>query len=319
MKRIATVLGVGGLLLVLAAATVHLSLHFNVSQYSGPKATYTVAGFLKQYTSGVYAYRPLARELLLWLNQLLFDGKNLYEARVILNGAALWGMGVCFVLWLRSAGAQIRQALVGVVVLCGLVGLSLYVRSNPYTVLVLAYVALALLMAQRRWWLPMVALAAVGPPLHGMTAIALVAFVLRFVLPGPGWTPSLGRTTWLRTLPAIGAWAVSYVALRVFIDAEGIAGGMFDSVTTEANAGASPMLITAFALGVVGVFVAQGFRGGRFWRPDLVATAALAAPFAALMFFFGRLVEVRLFLPFLVVAVGYGLAASARPRESASQ
>lgn len=313
-RRVLTAVGVGALLLLISAATVHLSLHFTVSQYSGPKATYTVAGFTRQYGSGVYAYRPLARELLLWLNQTLFDGRNLYEARVLLNGMALLALNGALVVWTRRMGARWRDALVGVVLASALVGLSLYVRSNPYTVLVLAYIAVGLFFAERRWCVPMIVLAGLGPALHGMTAVAVVAFVARMHLLEGARRPELvaTRAALLRTAPVVAVWVAGYVSLRAFIESDGVVGGVFDSVTTAANLGASPLLVAGFALGVVGILAARAWRAGRLWRPDLVAVCALAVPFAILMLFFGRLVELRLFLPFVVVAIGLGIGADAQ-------
>jgi hypothetical protein len=291
---------IGALSGVYALGIVFLILYQFRSGYSFMPAVREVDAFIAQYYNGVFAYRPLARDLLLWINDTVFAGERFYLSRAILNSASLVAFNFAFIALLRRHGVSPGLCLIAVLVLDLLAGLSLSVRSNPYTLptLFLIYAGVLAVENGRMAWV--LAITAIAGFTHEISAL-IPAFAVLHAIFGPGRLR--GRILWLGAI--CGLWVAIYVGLRLLIASDAPAGGLYHNLTISRNieihALVVVLLVVALFLGFLPAVVRERLRA--LGRTDLVVFAALAVPYGIYMFFVGLLAELRLFLPFFPALV----------------
>jgi hypothetical protein len=259
-----------------------------------------VGPFMEQYHTGVFAYRILARDLLLWINDLFFDGERLYLARSIVNAGSLLIFNLVFLGLLRRYGVAPGLWLIAILLVDLLAGLTLSVRSNPYTLPSVMLIYAGILAIESGRMATAVVVAAIASFTHEISAL-IPAFAVLHAVFGPGGLR--GRVGWLGALCAV--WLAIYIGLRVMIPTEAAAGGLFHSVTMSLNFEIHAVVVVLFVSALfVGLFPREVcVRLAALGRRDLLLFAALVVPYGIYMFFVGLLAELRLFLQFMPALV----------------
>lgn len=238
--------------------------------------------FAARYAEGIFAYRILGREAVLWLNRVLFDGADLYAARAVLNTGALMAFNLVFLAVLRHFAVARRAECL--LIVDAIVLMSLSVNANPYSVLSLAllYAAIWSIETDHPWLV--LGLLVLGTLAHEASLFMLVYWVGRHGARRRAWTGTLAL-----------AWLATYVGLRVWIDQPTQLYGYL----TGPAVNLSPKALVVVTL--IGALYATFFnpRAPR----HLVAFVLVAVPYYAYLFVIATWWELRLFLPFLPALV----------------
>lgn len=293
--------------------------HFQYrSQYSG-RSLDDLAVFVRVYSCSIFVYRPLMRDSLLALNQLLFSGDNLYVARAIQNGLATLALNVAVALLATRFGVR-RSGILRIVLQVDLMIVAcLFVNANPYTIPMVALVYFCVLgIETNRLALALCALV-VGMLTHELAAIGGVYMLCRLAGSEKHWPDrsAIQRNKW-RLLATLAAVVVPYVALRLMLSPS--AGCEPESPFFQEYMPRQLKHFPAWA-GItvdVGIFVAFLDRRilerlVREGKPHVIPFFASALPLLAYLALFAILVEIRQFLPFFPL-----LAIAAADREPQS-
>jgi hypothetical protein len=306
------------------------------SPYS--QSLYNRSAFLRQYTHGVYRYRVLGRELVLFAGHVLHAlGLGLQTTSVELaRGRGTWGLfvaitvvnGVAFVAFTALVYARTvrsRRWTPAYLVLVTAAAASSYVVT-PYDFLSYLLIAAAILVAvaRRAWsWQACLVLAVLGTATRESFFVA-VAAVVAIAATRPGDGGILSRLTPSRTNSlACSAWSMAfgsvgtYVGLRV-----GLSGG--GSIVQHLrglanfNLSSTVAIVIAFLLFAVLIlelppFDVSGRVAQRWYRESVGWLWVLSIPYVGVSAVGGNWFETpRLLLPIAICQylVRFGIDAS---------
>jgi hypothetical protein len=307
-------------LAAVCALTVTTIAHYGYeSRYSSRYAHYTVEGFKKQYYSWLYVNRPLMREVLLGINDALFDGKDLYGSRALLNGVSLFALN-CMLLALANkmrCASPYRVVLIAdlFALLC------LYVNSNPYTIPVVAILYGCIYLSEIGAPWRFAGLLVVGMLSHEMAFIAVFYWLLQHLGSEKSWIDrdKLRSVPWA-SVAIVAAGLGTYAAIRLVVGAgDNTTHLLFPRLHIMQLANWYAWVALAFHFGVFYAFMdhdslMRARRDGRRYQTRFLATAI---PVGVYISVFSLLVELRLLLPFYPMLVLFREAGAAESRNRA--
>jgi hypothetical protein len=268
-------------------------------------------GFLEQYSSGVYRYRIVGRELLLSTYRLLSDHRKdqpfsmptdteatllFYAAYVLLNAVFFFFSNLMLLLLLRDRKkgvSDLHLALYLFVVL--LLVLSAY-TVTPYDQLAYFFMLICFLSVRIRRPLAMylvLGIAAVVGSLNRESQYLVTPALLTVAL---FTTPEESRRYFYAGLYHLFLFAGCYLGLRIFLP--GVP--MVAAGITLGGKWALPSLIVLITVFYCGVSMAMREYANR--RPALVLLL-LSAPYIVTVLLSGELRELRLLIPLLLCLI----------------
>jgi hypothetical protein len=282
----------------LALGTTYVFMYRFSAAYDTP-LIHDLDDFASHFTRGIFSYRILATQLVLWLNDVLFDGRGLYHTRSLVIGMSTACFNFSILALLRRLRIRAELHLPMILLMDLIIGMTLYIRGSVYTVPALALIYVAVLCAELRAFRMLLLAVLLGALTHEISVLAVV-----YVVSKSYWSPREPRRDRGWAIACLFTWVAVYAGLRVAVPAEAghvvfHAFQLWSNLRVHALAGFGVTVLLFVVL-----IRADALReAARMGYAPMLAFTSVAIPYALFVLFFAKLDQMRIFVHFFPMLI----------------